>query len=90
MVKKIPERKCAGCQQKFPKRELIRVVRTPEGTVEMDNHGKKNGRGVYLCKNSDCFKKVRKGDKLSKSLEVKVTEELYDSIEKIIYDSVNE
>lgn len=88
MVKKIPERKCAGCQQKFPKRDLIRVVRTPEGNVEADSQGKKNGRGVYLCKDPECFKKVRKGDKLSKSLEVKVPEELYDSVEKLIAESL--
>ena len=84
MVKKIPERKCMGCREKFPKRELIRVVRTPEGTVELDRVGKKNGRGVYLCTNSVCFKKIRKGDMLSRSLEVKVPDEIYDEVERLI------
>jgi len=80
MVKKIPERKCMGCGEKFPKKELLRIVRAPEGDVSVDIAGKKNGRGVYICKNPECFKKVRKGDKLSRSLEVKVPEEIYDRI----------
>ena len=84
MVKKIPERKCMGCGEKFPKKELLRVVRTPEGDVSVDIVGKKNGRGVYICKNPDCFKKVRKGDKLSRSLETKVAEEVYDEISEIL------
>lgn len=80
MVKKIPERKCMGCGEKFPKKELLRVVRTPEGEVFVDITGKKNGRGVYICKSPDCFKKVRKADKLSRSLEVKVEEKIYDEL----------
>ena len=80
MVKKIPERKCMGCGEKFPKKELLRIVREPEGGVSVDLVGKKNGRGVYICKNPECFKKVRKGDKLSRSLELKVPEEIYDEI----------
>ena len=80
MVKKIPERKCMGCGEKFPKKELLRVVRSPEGEVSVDIGGKKNGRGVYICKRLDCFKKVRKGDKLSRSLEVKVADEVYDEL----------
>lgn len=80
MVKKIPERKCMGCAEKFPKKELLRIVRTPEGEISVDVTGKKNGRGVYICKNPECFKKVRKGDKLSRSLEVKVSEVIYDEI----------
>ena len=57
-VKKIPQRKCLGCMQSFPKKELIRVVRTPEGEVEIDLTGKKSGRGAYICKNEACLKKV--------------------------------
>ena len=84
MVKKIPERKCMGCGEKFPKKELLRIVREPEGNVSVDLVGKKNGRGVYICKNPECFKKVRKGDKLSRSLETKVPEEIYDEISGMI------
>lgn len=80
MVKKIPERKCMGCAEKFPKKELLRIVREPEGNVCIDITGKKNGRGVYICKRAECFKKVRKADRLSKSLEVKVPEEIYDEL----------
>lgn len=84
MVKKIPERKCMGCGERFPKKELLRIVREPEGNVSVDLVGKKNGRGVYICKNPECFKKVRKGDKLSRSLETKVPEEIYDEISGMI------
>lgn len=84
MVKKIPERKCKGCNEKFPKKELLRVVRTPEGEVVIDIAGKQNGRGVYICKNPDCFKKVRKGDKLSQNLEVKVPESVYEEIAALL------
>ena len=59
-VKKIPLRKCTGCGQSFPKRDLIRVVRSPEGDVSLDFTGKKSGRGAYVCKNAQCFKKARK------------------------------
>lgn len=84
MVKKIPERKCKGCNEKFPKKELLRIVRTPEGEVVVDTIGKQNGRGVYICKNPDCFKKVRKGDKLSQNLEVKVPESVYEKIAALL------
>lgn len=84
MVKKIPERKCTGCGERFPKKELLRVVRSPEGEISVDSTGKKNGRGVYICKNAECFKKVRKGDKLSKNLEIKVSDEIYSQIQEIL------
>ncbi len=84
MVKKIPERKCMGCAEKYPKKDLLRIVRTPEGTVLIDKTGKQNGRGVYICKNLACFKKVRKADKLSKSLEQSVPEEIYDEIQTLL------
>ncbi len=84
MVKKIPERKCTGCGERFPKKELLRVVRSPEGEISVDTTGKKNGRGVYICKNAECFKKVRKGDKLSKNLEIKVSDEIYSQIQEML------
>lgn len=84
MVKKIPERKCTGCGERFPKKELLRVVRSPEGEISVDSTGKKNGRGVYICKNTECFKKVRKGDKLSKNLEIKVSDEIYSQIQEML------
>lgn len=88
MVKKIPERKCMGCAERFPKKDLLRIVRTPEGTVLIDKTGKQNGRGVYICKNLTCFKKVRKVDKLSKSLDVGVTQEIYDELQGLLESEV--
>ncbi len=80
--KKIPLRKCTGCQEMFPKKELIRVIRTPENEILIDKTGKKNGRGAYLCNNIDCFRKARKTKGLDRSLEVAIPEEVYDMLEK--------
>ena len=60
MEKKIPERRCVGCGESFPKRDLLRVVRTPEGNVTLDATGKANGRGAYVCRRSECFRTARK------------------------------
>ena len=57
MQKKIPQRQCMGCRERKAKRELIRVVRSPEGDVSLDFGGKKNGRGAYICPNMECLKK---------------------------------
>ena len=62
MQKKIPQRQCMGCRERKAKRELIRVVRSPEGEVSLDFGGKKNGRGAYICPNPECLKKaIRSG-----------------------------
>jgi len=79
--KKIPERRCTGCGESFPKRELIRVVRSPEGEVSIDFTGKKSGRGAYICPKSACFKKARKQGRIARSLEVTISDELYDALE---------
>lgn len=80
-TKKIPERRCTGCGESFPKRDLIRVVRSPEGDVSLDFTGKKSGRGAYICPKSACFKKARKQGRIARSLEVEISEELYLSLE---------
>lgn len=80
--KKIPERQCLGCNGHFPKKELLRVVRSPEGNVSLDFTGKKSGRGAYICKSVDCFKKARKSQRLSRSLECEIPDALYDEMEK--------
>ncbi|MDK2836599.1 MAG: uncharacterized protein PWP21_1376 [Thermosediminibacterales bacterium] len=67
---------CVGCQTVKPKRELIRIVRTPENTVEVDLTGKKNGRGAYLCKDPECLDKAIKGKRLEKSLNTSISEEV--------------
>ena len=81
-TKKIPLRKCTGCGESKPKKELIRVIRTPEETVEIDRTGKKNGRGAYLCDNIECFLKAKKSHAIERSLEITFSEELYEVLEK--------
>ena len=81
-TKKIPLRKCTGCGESKPKKELIRVIRTPEETVEIDRTGKKNGRGAYLCDNIECFLKAKKSHAIERSLDITFSEELYDALEK--------
>ena len=78
MVKKIPMRQCLGCREMKPKRELIRVVRSPEGEISLDFHGKKPGRGAYLCPQPECLKSIRKSKALERSLEVPIPQEVYD------------
>ena len=80
--RKTPIRKCLGCANRFPKNELIRVVRTPEGEIVLDFVGKKNGRGAYMCKSIDCFKKARKSKRIENSLESGIPEEVYDRLEE--------
>ena len=80
-IKKQPVRHCIGCNQPFPKKELLRVVRSPEGEVSFDFTGKKSGRGAYLCRNSACFKKARKSGRLSHNLDTPIPEEVYERLE---------
>ena len=84
MQKKIPQRQCMGCRERMDKRELIRVVRTTDGQVQLDFSGKVNGRGAYICPKADCLKKARKSKALDRSLEVAIPEEVYDRLEKEI------
>ena len=79
--KKVPQRRCVGCNETKEKRELIRVVRTPEGDVCLDLTGKKSGRGAYICHSALCFKKARKSKRIEQNLEVHIPEELYDKLE---------
>jgi len=76
-VRKIPLRVCVGCQEQKPKKELLRIVRTPENVVEIDRTGKKSGRGVYVCATSECLEKAYKEHRLERSLKTKVSEEIY-------------
>ena len=83
-TKKIPERRCVGCGEHFPKGELVRVVRTPEGEVTLDLTGKKSGRGAYICKKSTCLKKARKSRRIEASLECSIPDAVYDIMEEEI------
>ncbi|MCX5780779.1 MAG: YlxR family protein [Firmicutes bacterium] len=74
--RKIPQRMCVGCRVMKNKRELIRVVRTPEGSVELDKTGKKSGRGAYLCADPECLNLAAKGKRLQKALQHEVAEEI--------------
>ena len=83
-TKKVPIRMCSGCRQAKPKRELIRVVRTPDGNIIVDKTGKVSGRGAYLCKNEECFKKSVKSKALSRALEVNISDDVFLAIVKEI------
>ncbi len=86
--RKIPERRCLGCNEHRPKGELLRVVRTPEGDVVLDFVGKKNGRGAYICRSLSCLKKARKSQRLEKSLSCEIPEAVYDMLEKELEENV--
>lgn len=80
--KKNPMRQCTGCQEMKSKRELIRVIKTPEGEITVDATGKKNGRGAYLCNSLECLKKARKTRAIERSLKTTIPDEIYDQLEK--------
>ncbi len=75
--KKLPMRMCIGCQEMKVKKELIRIVRTPEGTVEIDRTGKRNGRGAYICPHKECLEKAIKAKRLGKALKHNINQEVY-------------
>ena len=82
MPKKIPQRQCMGCRERKAKREMIRVVRSPEGNVSLDFGGKMHGRGAYICPDPECLKKAIRSKALDRSLEVTIPEEVYDRLNK--------
>ena len=77
MPKKIPMRQCLGCREMKPKKELIRVVRSPEGEISLDFKGKANGRGAYVCPDPACLKKAIKARALERALETSIPQEIY-------------
>lgn len=82
--KKIPMRMCLGCGEMKAKRELIRVVKSPEGDISVDKTGKKSGRGAYVCDNIECMRKARKARRLEKAFSCQISNEIYDALEKDI------
>ena len=84
--RKIPERQCLGCNEHKPKKELLRVVRTPEGEIVLDFTGKKSGRGAYICHSVACLRKARKSKRIDRSLNVTVPDEVYDRMESELTD----
>jgi predicted RNA-binding protein YlxR (DUF448 family) len=80
--KKVPLRRCAGCNEQKTKKEFVRVVRTPEGNVILDSTGKANGRGVYLCPKKSCLQKAKKARRLERNLDVSIPEEIWAQLEE--------
>ncbi len=81
-VRRVPLRKCVACQEMMPKKELIRVVRTPQEDILIDLTGKKAGRGAYLCGKVQCFKLAKKNKALDRALKHSVSMEIYDQLEQ--------
>lgn len=81
-VKKVPLRKCIGCNEMKNKREMMRVLKTTEDEIVLDLTGKKNGRGAYLCFSKECFKKAVKSKGLERSLKMPIPQEVYETLEK--------
>ncbi len=88
-AKKIPQRRCVGCNESKDKNLLIRVVRTAQGEVSLDFTGKKSGRGAYICKQVSCLKKARKGKRLEAHLECIIPEEVYDALQTELEENTN-
>lgn len=80
--KKIPQRMCIGCHEMKDKKELVRIVKTPQGEIEVDITGKKSGRGAYLCSNLACLQKAIKAKKLEKAFQCSITEENLEKIKR--------
>ena len=77
MPKKTPMRQCTGCREMKPKKELIRVVKSPENSISLDFKGKAQGRGAYVCHSQECLKKAIKSKALERSLEIPIPDEIY-------------
>lgn len=80
MQKKIPMRQCLGCREMKPKRELIRVVRSPEGEISLDFKGKANGRGAYICPDPQCLKRAVKAKALERAFQTQIPDEIYEKL----------
>lgn len=80
--RKIPRRQCVGCRTMKDKKELIRVVRSPEGNITLDATGKKSGRGAYVCPDAECLKKARKSRALERAFGTAIPPEVYEALEK--------
>ena len=81
-VKKIPLRKCIGCNEMKNKKEMIRVLKTTDNEIVLDTTGKKNGRGAYLCFSKECLKNAMKSKGLERSLKIPIPQEVYESLER--------
>lgn len=85
-MRKIPQRSCLGCKQVFPKKQLYRIVRTPDGEVVFDPTGKKSGRGAYICPNAECLEQAIKSGRFEHALELRVPEEVFNNLRQAIQE----
>ena len=81
-MKKVPLRQCIGCGEMKGKKEMMRVIKTAEGDINLDITGKKNGRGAYLCMQKECLQKARKNKGLERSFKMSIPEEVYQTLEE--------
>lgn len=81
-TKKFPQRQCIGCGEMKNKKEMIRVLKTPEGEFTLDSTGRKNGRGAYVCPSMECLKKAIKTKGLERSFKMAIPKEVYETLEK--------
>lgn len=86
MNKKKPARRCMGCNESKEKNELLRIVKSKDGTIEVDLIGKKNGRGAYICKDEKCLAKVIKSKRLQKVFEQEISQDIYENLRGVIID----
>ena len=84
--KKLPLRMCTGCSEHKPKKELVRVVRSPEGEISLDLTGRKPGRGAYICPSLDCLRKASRAKRLERAFSCRIPDAVYDAMEKEMTD----
>ncbi len=82
MLKKIPMRRCLGCMESKPKKELIRIVKEQDGNISIDKTSKKSGRGAYFCNNIECLEKAIKSKRIEKEFSVAISEDIYKKLEE--------
>lgn len=88
--KKIPMRKCVGCNKMLPKQELLRIVCPKEGEVTPDESGRLGGRGAYICRSLDCLQKARKAHRLEREFSRQIPQSVYDGIERMLTEDDND
>ena len=84
--KKVPLRMCTGCGEHKPTRELVRVVKSPEGEISLDLTGRKSGRGAYICPSIECLAKAKKAKRLEKAFSCQIPDDVYAAMEKELKD----
>ena len=88
--KKIPMRQCVGCREMKPKRELLRVVRSPEGEIALDFRGRNPGRGAYVCPDAACLARAKKSRALERAFGISVPDEVYDQLSRQLEEHADE